>query len=192
MILDLLPILVGALVALAGVAISEMGQSRRATRAEIISQESREEARRAELWQISIAPASRIRDSFAKVARAATPEDPWGPEERPWDDEAFDSWWFKEEQQVSNDIALIPSAELRLDLALIVKGVSFSWALVKKVSYRPDQQRAAADLGKLGFELISSWMRDERSIDPDLKMSVLDLETQLLEVHKILSGESTS
>lgn len=93
---------------------------------------------------------------------------------------------------MSNDIALIPSAEHRLDLALIAKGISFSWALVKKVSYRSDQQRAAADLGKLGFELISSWMRDERTIDSDLKKSVVDLETQLLKVHKMLSGESTS
>lgn len=190
MILELIPVLLGAMVALAGVAISELGQSRRAARAEAVTQKSREELRRTELWQISIAPASRIRDSFAKVARAATPEDPWEPEERPWDDEMFDSWWFKEEQQVSNDIALIPSAELRRDLALVAKGVSFSWALAHKVAYRPNHQRAAADMGQLGFELISSWMRDERTIDPVLKKSVVELETQLSKVHKILSAES--
>lgn len=141
------------------------------------------------MWQISIIPASRIRDSFAKVARAATPEDPWDPDERPWDDEMFESWWFKEEQQVSNDIALIPSAELRKDLALVAKGVSYSWALVSKVGYRVSQQKAAADLGRLGFELISSWMRDERALEPDLKNLVVDLESQLASVHGILSAE---
>lgn len=101
----------------------------------------------------------------------------------------FESWWFKEEQQVSNDIALIPSAELRKDLALVAKGVSYSWALVSKVGYRVSQQKAAADLGRLGFELISSWMRDERALEPDLKNLVVDLESQLASVHGILSAE---
>ncbi|MGV3733695.1 MAG: hypothetical protein ACO1N6_09890 [Microcella sp.] len=187
--LDLIPILFGSALTLAGVGISELGQSRRAARAERAMERSREEVRRAELWQISLAPATRIRDSFAMVARAATPEDPWGPEEDPWDEEKFDSWWYSEEQQVSRDIALIPSIELRKDLALVAKGVSYSWALVAKVGYRANQQEAAADLGRLGFDLISSWMRDERGPEADLKNAIVDLEAQLVEVHRILTAE---
>ena len=188
-IADLIPVLLGAAVALAGVAISEFGQSRRAARAEKIVEKNREEFRRAELWQISIPPASRIRDSFAKVARVATPEDPWVPEEEPWDDDGFESWWYREEQQVSRDIALIPSAELRADLTIVAKGVSYSWALVNKLGFRANQRTAAADIGCLGFELISTWMRDERTAQPELEEVASDLKSRLLELDSILASE---
>lgn len=155
----------GALFTLLGVGISEFGQNRRARRAERDTVRARRESRRTELWDISRPAAGRVQEFFADVSRLAR-YDPSDEEEPNVSfEEGFPDWWFENSVDVRREIALIPSQEFRTMLLSVVDGIEVGYDLARFTKYARGYQHAVARMSGVGFDIASSWLRDEPDLD---------------------------
>ncbi|MGW9629652.1 hypothetical protein ACWGST_03045 [Agromyces sp. NPDC055520] len=172
----------GALFALAGVWLSEIGHQKRAKQAADALLSARAEDRRAELWQISLPAVGRVQELFATVVRLARIED-----DEPGTDfnEDFPEWWKGKRISLDREIALLPSHEFREALTLAANGVDGAYALKDGWSLRHTVERAA----HIGFDLASAWLRDECSLDETLHQRVTSLGVRLREIHETYAGE---
>lgn len=174
----------GAAIALAGVGIAEFGQSRRARRSEDAALTARSEDRRAELWQISLPAAGRIQDLFATVIQLAQPPSPWQPDTGESFDDAFPEWWETKEQGLQRDIFLIPSPDFRALLTTASQGVYYGWALAHKERYSSSYRNAVLQIGRIGLEISSAWMRDEKIVDHELRVRIDAVATAARDVER--------
>ena len=174
--------IVGAAIALVGVGLAELGQGLRARSQAKAAAAARHEDRRAELWQISIPAASRIQKEFADLVRKTStiPSDPTF--DQPPFDNVFPDWWEGKEIALRTDVALIPSREFRSWIESVNEGLTISWHLVRKVGYASNQEAAVLKVSQIGFEVISAWLRDERTIDAELLKKVDELQTSNADV----------
>ena len=163
------PVALGALAALAGAGLAEVGQWVRVRRAERVALAARTVDRRAELWELSLPAASRVRDHMLWVVRAATRPPPWDLTGDELDfDEDFSDRWYAKKPELDSDIELIPSIELRGALSTVSDGIWRAWGLANKAKYAVDMQTAVRRVAQVGFEAISGWMRGEGSMDLSL------------------------
>jgi hypothetical protein len=108
-----------------------------------------------------------------RLSRRPNPNEMNG-NEVPFDD-GFDDVWTNDELELDGYIALIPSVEFRRLLETAAEGINFGWALGNKTGYEVGYRAAVHKVGRLGFDLISSWMRDEQAVDASLRERVAEL-----------------
>lgn len=163
--IGLIGVALGALFTLLGVGISEFGQNQRARRAERDAIRARRESRRTELWDISRPAASRVQEFFAGVSRLARydPNDDHEPNV-PFE-EGFPDWWYENSVDVRREIALIPSQAFRSMLLIVVDGIDVGYDLARWTEYARGYQHAVARISAVGFDIASSWLRDEPDLD---------------------------
>lgn len=171
----------GALLALVGVGMSEFGHSRRADRAERDAGVARREARRQELWNISLPAGGRVQDLFATVIRLAQRENADEYEPQAPFEEGFPEWWDERRRDLVRDIALIPSSVIRGALTTAHDGIDIGFDLVRLTGYATGYQRAVARMAVIGFDVASAWLRDEPELDADLQRRLDDLASKIYE-----------
>lgn len=171
---SIVPVAVGALIALASVGVAEVGQWGRARRAESAALAARAEDRRAELWQISLPAAARVQNLFASVVGVSSLPSPYEQQDEqglPFG-EAFPEWWEARDADLERDVALIPSPDFRALLTTLREGIGYGWSLSHMVGFAADDRAAVLDIARTGFAAISAWMRGEQEVEPDLRARV--------------------
>ncbi|MRG60128.1 hypothetical protein GE115_09625 [Agromyces sp. CFH 90414] len=173
-------VLLGAGIALAGgllgVLLIEFFQSRRAREARAEAGRTRDEDRRAELWNLSRPAAARIQDQLMTVLHMAQPPI---PNNRPHDselpfDEGFPDWWNDRDRLLEREIALLPSSEFRGAVTDVRRSIGEAWALPSSGCGR-NHEDAVRRVTELGLEAIAAWLRDERTLSRDVADALAEL-----------------
>lgn len=180
-VVGLLGVLVGALLALAGVGLSELGAWRRAKTDQRVAEDVRKEERRKELWSISLPAAARIQKTLAEADRRTFPLLDLVEPDAKFDLSEFVSWWESQRATLRLDIALIPSRDFRQALGLAVRGIGHASTRFKGGVLPSDDHNLIHDAAGVGFDLASRWMRDELEIDARLVTRLSAIESALIE-----------
>ena len=169
-------VIVGACIALAGVLFGEFFQFLRARGSRAEGRRVREEDRRAELWNLSRPAAARLQDQLITVLRLAEPPLPYHPSSDtsvPFE-EGFPEWWIDQDRSVEREIALLPSQAFRDAMTTIRRGIGEAWAL-PRAGYGASHQDAVRRIAEIGLEAIAAWLRDERSLPPEVAQALSEL-----------------
>lgn len=130
------------------------------------------------LWEISRPAAERVRERLIAVERLSSLPNPWAPPEpEPDFDDGFPEWWEDQDPIVERDIALIPSTEFRQHLTNVREGIGEAWAL-RQVGYAADQRESVSNITQIGIEVVSAWLRGERSLSVKVHEDLLELTTR--------------
>lgn len=166
---------------LAGVFLSGLFGEWRARRVERDARDTRNDDRRHQLWEMSLPAAGRVQELFLTANAIAQPQPP-DPEPTLPFDEGFPDWWEDRGQKLLQDVALIPSRQIREMLDVAADGVSYSYGLTRETAWAPTYQESVLSTSRLGFEVVSAWMRDE-NVDSTTQAKVNGLKASLDEMH---------
>ncbi len=166
---------------LAGVFLTGLFGEWRARRVERDARESRTDDRRHQLWEMSLPAAGRVQELFLTANGFAQPKPPEFEPTLPFD-EGFPDWWEDRGQKLLQDVALIPSRPIRELLDIAADGVSYSYGLTRQTAWAPTYQESVLSTSRLGFEVVSAWMRDE-SVDSATQAKVNALKASLDNMH---------
>lgn len=112
----------------------------------------------------------KVQQAFLRAERIALeelePPEPRGPSPDFSDAEGFHQWWDSKTDSLQTTIAMVPEPPTRGMLEDAVFALEYSYGIATGASSRyPSHPEAVRSIARFGFDVASTWLRDEMPSD---------------------------